>query len=137
MDSFSKDDILLAAARSQLDEPIDKWKRDVAMISEHTTLPDAFESLTNDQHQVAIVHDEFGGMTGIVTMEDIVETLLGLEIVDEVDTRDDMQAFARALWEKRSKRMGLHLISKKEEQSDEDAPSKPKTKKKAPTKEAT
>ncbi len=106
-----KDDILLAAARDMHSSGISDWKREVAMISEHTTLPDAFESLTENQHQVAIVHDEFGGMTGLVTMEDIVETLLGLEIVDEVDTRDDMQAFARSLWEKRSKRMGIQLIA--------------------------
>ena len=107
-----KDDILLAAAHDQLDEEIGKWKRDIAVVSEHTRLHEAFESLRNHKHHVAIVIDEFGGMVGLVTMEDIVETLVGVEIVDEVDLRDDMQAFARSLWEKRSKRKGIHYLSK-------------------------
>ncbi|MBN2262649.1 MAG: hypothetical protein JW735_07045 [Prolixibacteraceae bacterium] len=40
-------------------------------------------------------------MEGVVTMEDIIETLLGLEILDEKDTITDMQKYARERWEKR------------------------------------
>ena len=46
-------------------------------------------------------------MTGIITFEDVIETLLGLEIVDELDNTEDMQALARQKWERRAREMGL------------------------------
>jgi CBS domain containing-hemolysin-like protein len=46
-------------------------------------------------------------MSGIVTMEDVIETLLGSEIVDELDNIEDMQKQAMQIWEKRAKKLGL------------------------------
>jgi len=62
--------------------------------------------VSNREH-IALVMDSYGGMSGVVTMEDVIETLLGLEIVDESDSVTDMQALARRNWEKRARALGL------------------------------
>ena len=54
-----------------------------------------------------MVVGEYGEMVGIVTMEDIIETLLGTEIMDELDNIEHMQKQAKQIWEKRAKRLGL------------------------------
>ncbi len=70
-------------------------------------IPDLFNRFLKDREHIVLVVDEFGGMSGIVTMEDVIETLLGLEIVDESDRVADIRALARKDWEKRAKSMGL------------------------------
>jgi len=56
-----------------------------------------------------MVVDEYGSSQGIVTQEDIIESLLGLEIVDVNDPATDMQQLARKLWTKRMKQKGIRL----------------------------
>ena len=60
-----------------------------------------------DRIHIAATLDEYGSFSGIITLEDVIETLLGTEIVDEVDDIEDMQQMARELWKKRAEKMGI------------------------------
>lgn len=102
-----KNDILIHAAREELERPLVEFERDILMVPESLPLPKLFERLLDRLEHIALVMDEYGGVAGVVTMEDVVETLLGLEIVDEADSVQDMQALARQQWYKRARRLGL------------------------------
>jgi CBS domain containing-hemolysin-like protein len=56
-----------------------------------------------------VVVDEYGVLKGLITLEDILETLMGLEIVDEQDQIADLQKLARNRWLKRAKEMGIEV----------------------------
>ena len=89
-----KVDLLLAQGEGRQNEPLSAFKRDLLSVTDESPLPEVLETLLADRHHIAIVVGQFGAVRGVVTMEDIVETLLGLEIVDEHDTEVDMQQFA-------------------------------------------
>lgn len=76
-------------------------KRDILISPSSIALFSVWEKLLAKREHLSLVVDEYGGFDGIVTMEDIIETLLGLEIMDEKDTITDMQKYARERWEKR------------------------------------
>lgn len=82
-------------------------KRDIIIVPENMVLFSLWEKLLEKKEHIALIVDEYGGFDGIVTMEDIIETLLGLEIVDEKDTITDMQEYARERWEKRQAKYNL------------------------------
>ncbi len=82
-------------------------KRDIIIVPDNIVLFSLWEKLLEKKEHIALIVDEYGGLDGVVTMEDIIETLLGLEIVDEKDTITDMQAFARERWETRQAKYNL------------------------------
>ncbi|MCH2355604.1 MAG: CBS domain-containing protein, partial [Pseudomonadales bacterium] len=102
-----KDELLLNLVEEKGDKPISKIRRDVIFVPLTIPIPSLLDMFINKKEHMALVVDEFGGMEGIVSMEDIIETLLGLEIVDESDSEEDMQALARKNWEARARRMGI------------------------------
>ena len=104
-----KDDLLRSAARDRHDIPMSELVRDISRLPATMPVTTAFERFLEDRIQIAMILDEFGGFEGVVTMEDVVETLIGLEIVDEVDTNEDMQKWARVQWERRAARMGISI----------------------------
>ena len=76
-------------------------RRDIVIVPNTKPVFAMWEDLLMKKEQIALVVDEYGGMDGIVTMEDIIETLLGFEILDEKDTVADMQQYARERWQQR------------------------------------
>ena len=82
-------------------------KRDIVMVNESKPLFYVWEMLLEKKEQIAVVYDEYGGLEGIVTLEDIIETLLGFEIIDENDANTDMQHYARERWKMRQKKYAV------------------------------
>ncbi len=83
--------------------------RPIAVTPESTQVDVLFQRFISERHQIMIVADEFGTTVGLVSFEDIIETIFGFEIMDEKDKVADLQLHARNLWHERAKRMGIEL----------------------------
>ncbi len=102
-----KDEIFKEMANQNGHKTLSEIKRPILFTTRNLPIPDLFNELIQTKNHVALVVDEYGSVSGLVTMEDVIETLLGLEIVDESDTETDMQILARKNWETRARRLGL------------------------------
>ena len=97
-----KDDLLLAKAKDKHDMPVKSLQREIMAVSDALPLSQLLEKLLDERQHIALVVDNYGGTRGLVSLEDVVETLLGMEIVDEMDKVADMQTLARQQWERRA-----------------------------------
>jgi len=106
-----KDNILEELVRELVrgngDTHLSEIRRDILITERNTPIPQLFDILIAKREHIALVVDEFGSVSGLVTMEDVIETLLGLEIMDESDNVADLQQLARKNWEIRAERTGL------------------------------
>jgi len=104
---FLKSELLENLVEGKGDLPLNSIKRPITVAHDNLPISDLFNQFLQNREHIALVVDEYGGMAGIVTMEDVMETLLGMEITDESDNTVDMQALARKKWEDRARRIGL------------------------------
>lgn len=108
-----KDQVLEEMLDEKGPEPLSSIKKEVPVTSKETPIPDLFKKFVHQRSHLSVIVDEYGHTVGLVTMEDIIETLLGLEIMDESDTVEDMQVLARQNWERRARRLGIIGSDKK------------------------
>ncbi len=86
----------------------------IAMTPEYTPVDVLFQRFIAERHHIMLVTDEFGTSVGLVSFEDIIETIFGFEIIDEKDKVPDLQLHARTLWHERAKKMGIQLEEQEE-----------------------
>ena len=79
-----------------------EFKRDILTVPNTINLFVLFNRLVEKKEHISVVVDEYGGLDGIITMEDVIETFLGLEIMDESDQVIDMQKYAKQKWLKKN-----------------------------------
>ncbi|RWX52469.1 Hemolysin [Candidatus Electrothrix marina] len=103
-----KEDILINATQKRGDQKLDTLKREILTVPDSVSLTVLLERFLKDRQHIAIVvNNKHGGTDGLVTLEDLIETIMGMEIMDETDDVEDMRALARKQWKKRAKAMGL------------------------------
>jgi len=106
-----RSDLLLAHTKGQGEMRLAQFVRPLPVLPDSLTLARAFDRILRERSHIVQIVDEYGCLAGILTLEDIIETLLGLEIVDEGDKAVDMQEYARRKWRRRARKMGLTIES--------------------------
>ncbi len=112
-----KSDMLEEIIKGNGNKNLKKLKREILITNRNLPIPDLFEKFIANREHIALVVDEYGTTSGLVTMEDVIETLLGLEIMDESDNVADLQLLARKNWEIRAKKIGLLIDNNKKKEN--------------------
>lgn len=98
-----RQEVLEKMAEDKFNVALDEIIRPIMTFKEDDSVSDIWEKLIEKKEHISAILDEYGSLRGIVTMEDVIETMLGHEIVDEKDEVVDMQEYAKEQWEKAQK----------------------------------
>lgn len=98
-----RQEVLEKMAEDKFNTTLDEIIRPIMTFGEEESVADIWEKLIEKKEHISAILDEYGSLRGIVTMEDVIETMLGHEIVDEKDEVVDMQEYAKEQWEKAQK----------------------------------
>lgn len=98
-----RQEVLEKMAEDKFNVALDEIIRPIMTFKEEDSVSDIWEKLIEKKEHISAILDEYGSLRGIVTMEDVIETMLGHEIVDEKDEVVDMQEYAKEQWEKAQK----------------------------------
>jgi len=111
-----KTDLLISQAKDNFNKPLSDFRRNFLIVPDTLMASGVYDRLMYEKSHIALVVDEYGTVQGLVTLEDVVETLIGLEITDESDKVEDMQELAYRRWRERMSAIGIDpdsLIAKK------------------------
>lgn len=106
-------DLLLAQARGNSDIRLSNYVRSMPTLLDNMSLSHAMKEMLLVKAHISLIVDEYGTVKGILTLEDILETLIGHEIIDESDKDIDMQKLAKRLWKAKAKKHGIDLEESK------------------------
>ena len=104
-----REDLLIAQNEGRGAVKISEFRRDILSVPCTTPLSRLLETLLEKRQHIAVVVGEYGETKGLVTLEDVMETLLGIEILDEGDEVEDMQQLARQMWARRAAQLGTKV----------------------------
>ena len=104
-----RDDLLLAQARGNGKKSLSAYVHPITTIVDTIQIKDVLNTLLKDRSHIMLVVNEYGSILGVITLEDVIETILGAEIVDEKDKTIDMQQEARKQWKKRAEEEGIDI----------------------------
>ena len=104
-----RNDLLLAQSRGNDANTVESYRRELPALLDSMSLADALTQLFRLKAHMVMVVNEYGSVEGILTLEDVMETLLGVEIIDEEDKTVNMRKLARRLWRQRAESMGIKV----------------------------
>jgi CBS domain containing-hemolysin-like protein len=104
-------DVLAEAVRGNNSLPVRRLAREVYFIPENAELDIALNKFLERREHLFVVVDEYGGVEGLLTMEDVLETMLGVEIVDEKDKVVDLRELAKHRRDRRISQLMKRSIS--------------------------
>lgn len=114
-----KQNVLENLAEDKFDMELREVRRPILSYDEETPVGDVWEEMLKGKEHIAQVRNEYGLFLGVVSMEDIIETIIGQEIVDEKDTVADLQEYAREKWKEQHEQIEQDLAEQAAEQAEE------------------
>ena len=93
--------LLKSKAEDQFDVTMGELAKPIHAVEENDSVGDVLDEFVKRREHLFMVKDQFGQVTGLITLEDAIETLLGVEIVDETDSVVDMRKLALDNWRKK------------------------------------
>ncbi|MBB67461.1 MAG: hemolysin, partial [Rickettsiales bacterium] len=100
-----RSDLLVAQARGNTDKPLSEYAKDMVTILGSMPLSITFDHFIDKHVHMLLVVDEYGGLEGVITLEDLLERLLGVDIIDEKDTTVSMRRLAKMMTRRKERMM--------------------------------